>query len=178
MITLSLGLASFWSCKLKGKLGDTLMNTITITCQKNSWRHTNIMNVADFLHTLRIQTLQPHGEQHLPMSILREMFWTILVKSPCIMWCSSKASDYSSNTARKKMATVTESGEKKPWVMHPAWGTRLSFLSETSERSRSNSQHICKKTLSTEEVNQSNLWSFGRLPFWAAWEAWDHEIHS
>jgi len=53
-----------------------------------TWRHTNI-NVADFLHTLRIQTLQPHGEQHLPMSILREMFWTILVKY--IVRCSSKS---------------------------------------------------------------------------------------
>lgn len=55
-----------------------------------TWRHTNI-NVADFLHTLRIQTLQPHGEQHLPMVIWREMLRTILVKSQYIARCSSKS---------------------------------------------------------------------------------------
>lgn len=173
MITLSLRLASFWSCKLKGKLGDTLMTTITCYITPGG---TPTSTLLIFFIPSGSKPCSRTVSNTSPCQFCVKCFEQFYWNRNTLWGALPKASDYSLNTASKKVTTVTESGEKKPWVMHPAWGTRLSFLSETSERSRSNSQHIWKKKPKHwrgQSIEPLELWATSLLGGLRSLGPWD-----
>ncbi len=148
--------SSFWSCKLKGKLGDTFMTTITCYVHLEAHQHHERCWFSSYPQDPNRAAARPAAPRN------SDFTWNHSAG------CSSKSIYWLLFAYSKKMATVTESSEKKA---HPAWGTRLSFLSKRQNFnwkdliptlfaiiSDQNQQYdICKKKVQTGSNNSKHL---------------------